>query len=190
MKTKTGKTATLFIVGIMALACVSASYALWYEDLIIDGTVTTGTFSAEWSLPEPLEYGDNDDGGKDVADITYIHLIDWETCQVTIENAYPFYEAWFKIGIVCRGNIPLHVKEIIYDGPDCIEVWLDPDPLNDPRYPDGIAQIHQFGEYFTWVHIRIIEDDNAEPPIDPEQDHTYMFTLTVRTIQYNYVPSG
>ena len=92
MKTNTGKTATLFIVSIMALAGVSTGYALWYEDLIIDGEVNTGEVYAYWSACYCFDAGHdpNPDGtnkGKDVGSTTcIIDADDPRILHITITN--------------------------------------------------------------------------------------------------------
>ena len=47
---KTAKLGAIFLVSVMALAGASAGYAWWIEELYIDGTITTGTFGAYWTL--------------------------------------------------------------------------------------------------------------------------------------------
>jgi len=50
-------------------------------------------------------------------------------------------------------------------------------------------QIHPCHERGIKVWVHVFEDDNAEPPIQPEQLTTYTFTVEFVLIQWNgYVP--
>ncbi|OAI40847.1 hypothetical protein AYO38_05030 [bacterium SCGC AG-212-C10] len=40
----------MMMMGIVALGLIGAAYTLWYEDLQLNATITTGTFNADWSI--------------------------------------------------------------------------------------------------------------------------------------------
>jgi len=43
-------TGVLMMLGVVALGLVGAAYTLWYEDLILETTIETGTLDADWSF--------------------------------------------------------------------------------------------------------------------------------------------
>jgi len=205
----TTKVGAVFFMAVLALAGTGMAYAWWHEDLVIDGDIYTGNFDTEFSLPAwpPGIWGDNEPGTdiwhrvlspvdltKDVADVTNMEFVNLNTISITIGNAYPGYEAWVFFGWVCKGTVPAHVRDVTYEAyneagelVDDVQLLIVPhdSPIQYP--PITEAQLHgPAGEWFGWIHIFILEDDYAQPPILPQQDHTYTFLVTIHTIQYNY----
>lgn len=154
---------------VLAFGTLGVGYALWYEDLYIEGTVYTGTVDVEWSV-----YAAWVDEGKDVSDITAV--IEGDTLVVTITNAYPcaWYMLWFDIHNV--GTIPVHIGEftLLYDDtPAALDwglYWYGPDQLHPGEYGDGEM----------WFHFNNDAEENAE----------YHFTIGVTAGQYNEFPVG
>ena len=163
------KLGLLCLALILAMGTLGVGYALWYEDLYIEGTVNTGTLDVEWSV---FDYWD--DEAKDVSDITAEVVGD--TLVVTITNAYPCVNYWVWFDIHSTGTIPVHIGEftLLYDDtPDALEWWVD-------WY--GPSQLHQgeFGEGYMWFHFNN----------DAEELATYTFTIGVTAGQYNEFPIG
>jgi predicted ribosomally synthesized peptide with SipW-like signal peptide len=184
------KLAILPIVLVAMLLTTGAAYAFWYDTLTISGDVTTSDFDVDWSL---TTYGDNEPDGKDtvlLTDSCFVMEQDWNTVTVTIDGAYPCYEFWFRIGVVCAGQVPAHLKDsVVIDAPAELEITLT-DENGGPAFPDNEFgqpwQLHFGYEYFLLIKVHVFEDDNAVPPILPHQGQTYTFTITIPLIQYNY----
>jgi hypothetical protein len=192
------KLAILPIVVIALLVSTGAAYAFWTDALFISGTVYTANFDCELSLPDPYYW---DCESKDIvteADVTYewesIHPEDpdkFDEITITVNGAYPGYHGIILMGVVSRGLIPAHMQGdpiITTSGPE-LNVWLSTDeeycqgPYTDP-FP-WCWQLHT-QEYFFHIHFEVIEDDDAQPPILPQQGATYTFTITFPLVQYNY----
>ena len=171
------------VILIMAIM-IGFSAAWWRENLIINGDITTGTFTPELSLPYGQWY-DNEEI-KDVGTVeAEIIGPPFDTIVITIENAYPCYEAWVAIGVHHIGSVPQIIESITWDdAPPELEIWLTQYP-NNP-WPIVGTQIHNCIEVFFYLHIHVFEDDTAEPPILPLPDTTYTFTVTITCVQYNY----
>lgn len=204
MKQKTGKTAALFIVSIMALAGTSAGYALWWDELYIDGYIETGTLCAEFTFFDISDYPGRidlvcDDGiinirevvpPKDVGSMTGAISPDGQTLTVTYDNVYPGY----------FGNINFHVHNCgtIAWILDHIDVYLNGQYLttyDESNAPSGVFT-HVFGDDFEVYYGNHI-GDQVHPctTIDismafhllqgAEQDETYHFELRPCIRQYN-----
>ncbi|OAI40846.1 hypothetical protein AYO38_05025 [bacterium SCGC AG-212-C10] len=62
-------TSVLMLFGVLALGLIGAAYTLWYEDLTLNATVTTGTFNADWSCHDWDTSGPTDNGTFDSASV-------------------------------------------------------------------------------------------------------------------------
>jgi predicted ribosomally synthesized peptide with SipW-like signal peptide len=194
------KLAILPIMIAAMLISTGVAYAYWYDTLTIHGEIKTATFDVE--LSNTNDYYDCE--WKDVVTADDVTMIYGETTGpdkfdsiiVTINGAYPSYHGAIRVGIVGRGIVPAHMKgDPIIDAPPELNVWLDDEyigqtteqicggPYVDP-FPD-CWQLHLDEEFF-WIHFHVIEDDDAVPPILPEQGKTYSFKITFPVIQYNY----
>lgn len=196
-RSKVNKFVLLPIVLTIMLIITGVSYAWWQGNLTITGTLTTTNFHATVSLPVPgggpvpFFSEDNEEPEKDIGyvkDVTIDQDIDKFT--INISDAYPCYEAWILLGIENNGDLPLHLKEIIYeDVPPELEIWFEPYIfLIDNFVPVPLLdiQLHHGEEYWFWIHIHVFEDDDSVPPIQPQQNTDYSFSIILRTIQYNY----
>jgi len=171
---KTIKLSALFLVFVMALAGTSASYALWFEDLTIDGTVNTGNVDVEWSFDG---CGDNEAAGKDVSDITA--NIDGNTMTVTITNAYPCITYWVHFDIHCVGSIPVHFTPFVITSPGMDLSWITITP--DTGYESiESTQLHTSEHWWGKLEIHL---DNTAIELT-----TYTFTVTLMAHQYNEAP--
>ena len=177
---------TLPISLIISLLIIGLSFAYWNDTLTIQGTITTDHFDADLSLPQPWQdYAGDNEIEKDVGYIGSVEIYDdpndepgdtsMDLITATICNAYPGYEAWFRVGLhVCAGSMPGIVKEIIIKAPPELDVWVDPDWTG--------TQVHACHEYFFNVHVEVLE---VEGQIEPQQGATYTFTVTIVMTQYN-----
>lgn len=209
MKTKV---VGLFLSTLLALSLVGVGYAYWTDVLYIDGSVTTGTFWGYLTLDtfydvEWKEVGTIDAvlGGAEIE-------ADGEpydkTLTITIDNAYPGYMAHVHWDMHWMGSVPAHVDVTgLASFPD----WLDVDVyVMDSNIPDqfppdsgtplarGMEEFIELMEDSQWhycneVHFcflfKVIEDDLANPPIDPPQDETVTFGLQFNFYQYNLDPA-
>lgn len=117
MKAKIG---ALFLVLMVGMAGIGASYALWSKTITLTGTVATGKVDMEWST-----FKDNDNGidpkyDKDVADCSVETTPDKVT--VTITNGYPSYTCTIVGDIHNSGTIPIKLQNFIYNVPPEIKV--------------------------------------------------------------------
>lgn len=112
---KTAKLGAIFLIATIALAGVGASYAWWQEELVIDGSVTLGTFGWYLTLDdiyveddykdivnEYAEIYDSDAGGHD--DTIYFYAYDMYPC-VTLRLDWDMH-FW--------GSVPGHIDTIPY----------------------------------------------------------------------------
>lgn len=182
----------------LALSMMGVGYAYWTDTLTITGSITTGTLDGYWSVPGAPDFHWGSNQWKDVAEVTELYALPGsgpdllDELYVTVANAYPGLEVWVHVGIHYIGSVPAHIRTpiVINDLPE-VEVWyvpadtLAPDGSIIPGIPMEEVQLHSGNEYFFWLHIKIIEDDLADPIIDPMQGHTYTFTVELPLIQYN-----
>lgn len=172
---KTAKLGALFLISVMALAGVGASSALWFENLVIDGTVNTGNVDVEWSLEK---FYDSEIAGKDVSSVTA--TIDGNTMTVTVTNAYPCIWYYVDFDIHCVGSIPVHFTAFVWDMtnmPAGATVTITPTKGCDPI---EVTQLHTC-EY--WYGTLAIHLDNTAAELTQ-----YTFTITLMAHQYNEAP--
>jgi len=142
-KISSAKIGIIFMISILALASISAGYALWFEDLTINGTVNTGTL--EWKFKLPVTISDNSApppyydptnpnfkpdyncdpnlGLYGPGDQPFIGLknvawgtatkIDDHTLQMTINEVYPGYYNHLDFWVQCTGTVPLVIDRFI-----------------------------------------------------------------------------
>jgi len=183
------KLAILPIMLVIMLLTTGAAYAYWYDTLTIDGDITTSDFSVVISIPVE---GHGDDETKDIVDIGYSNIVvdpGQISCTITLTGAYPCWHGWYRLGVESTGTVPVHITGYTIDpNPDELDIWVTNEAGGTP-FVDANGdpiQLHFGGEYFFLLHIHVFEDDEATPPILPEQGATYTFTITITCIQYNY----
>jgi hypothetical protein len=177
MKQKMNKIAVLFVVSIFALTGVAAGYAMWFQDLTIDGKVETGELEWEfWEIssvidpfcPPPYFPTDFPDWNCD-PDLGFydasgnlvqpwksdknvgcgeIEFVDKYTMKLTFNNVYPGYVNGGSIHLHCLGSIPIKLLGMI--------VSLNED-LSDP-----IAEIYKYEDGFLGINLNPDEDDDAD----------------------------
>ena len=177
---KTVKVGAIFLVSVMALAGVSAGYALWFDTLYIDGSITTGSIGAQWSIEGMGDIGDDDPEVKDQYSWVEAFGDGTDTLSIYVYNAYPCITYWVDINIENTGTIPIHVQDIN---------WINNDLLfyNEGTFTvtwDGgvtfPVQIHPGDAIYGTVEIHL--NNNAL------QDHTYTFSGDLIYHQWNENP--
>ena len=186
MTTIKSRKALILPILIMALM-IGFTAAYWIDQLKITGKITTGTYSDELSLPVQ-DYPDNEPPEKDIGKTTawISPTPPYDIITITVTGAYPGYESWVTVGLHHIGTVPA-IIHLTIDNPPELKVWYVPaEKPGGGYYPDPEGyQIHGCNEIFWVIHIKVIEDDTANPPILPQQGTTYTFHMYVNTIQYN-----
>lgn len=168
----------------LALSVVGVGMAYWTDALYIDGSITTATWGGHFSHPlidRYIEYEWKDIGWIE-AWIDADADPDWKHFVIQIGNAYPGYKACAGVGIEWEGELPAHIDEIIIVAPPELLVTVVP---YDGQPPLEETQLHLGDEYFFHICVEVIEDDDANPIIDPEQLGEYVFTVTFKLCQWN-----
>jgi hypothetical protein len=159
------KIGLLCLALVLALGSLGVGYAMWFEDLYIDGTVDTGTLDVEWSI-----HGYGDDETKDYSDC-YAYIVG-STLYVEITNAYPCINYYVDFDIHNNGTIPVHVCQLVCTGPAQFPgtcTITQPTPM----------QIHPCEEALGTISIHL---DNA---YDPQENTRYTFSCDLKAVQYN-----
>ena len=160
----------LLLAVVLALGTLGVGYAMWYEDLFIEGTVYTGELDVGFYCPWGNCY---DDETKDYSSIARVR--DGKNLEITVTNAYPCVTYTCEFCIVTEGTVPVHFGPWIIDRgnlPAGATVTVTPDLTGVQRHPTD----HQ--ECYISVHL-----DN-----DAAQGATYTFSVDLRAYQYNESP--
>lgn len=130
MKMKTGKITALFLVSVLALAGTSMGYALWYDELYIDGYIETGEI--EWVYTGSIAYMDPDysipdyhcnpefeggnwwQGDKDVG-WTYAEITNDHLATIKLHNVYPCYFNMISLYMQVLGTIPVRIQSVTFE---------------------------------------------------------------------------
>lgn len=120
--------AALLLVTVLMLATTSLSYTLWFEEVGIDGTVTTGTLDAAWlplfsdcaekfvdpDNPQVGIFGVVGTGeylGKSVGNFSITPVVgDDQLMELTINGAYPYYTLDCAVKYTNTGSVPWHIQ--------------------------------------------------------------------------------
>ncbi|RLG58813.1 hypothetical protein DRN87_06320 [Candidatus Geothermarchaeota archaeon] len=161
---------------IIALIFSGFAYSHWEKIVTISGTVDTGTVDLI-----AISASDDDDGidpgkDKDIADTTVtIDPCDPEKVTITITNAYPSYYVYVHVTIRNVGTVPVKLKQINIDSPDCITVnaWDHEGEQLEP-YPDTQYQ----SDYSIYIHVEQCAEQGA----------TYQITIEFVFWNWNEVP--
>lgn len=100
---KGAKIGIIFLVSIIALAGIGASYATWFDQTQVEVTATTGTLSYQI---DSIAYYDQSPTGSNVA-INAIAVGDYKHWQITVNGAFPGWEGRVLITWHNTGSIPL-----------------------------------------------------------------------------------
>jgi len=179
------KLAYTFSIFMAVMLLMSLVYALWSADIMISGTIETGTVEGMWISAESNDGGIDPGYDKDVGSVMFDGL-GTDTLIVIVDNTYPCYNVTITAVYEYTGTVPAIVNKTVVttidwtpassyganDGP----VWLN--VTHDA--PVG-RQLHP-GDTITVV-IELHVEQCAE------QDASYAFTLEMELIQWNeYIP--
>jgi hypothetical protein len=163
---KTSKYGTLFLISIMALAGVTAGYALWEETLTITGTVDTGDFDIEITAGET---------GSDetIPTSTILASSDGSTLTIDIDDAYPAITYYANFSIENVGDIPaefpggwVYVSNTVPGGDSSITIT--------PYAPSGAITATTLEAADIWNgKLEVLLPDTAG------EGASYSFTITV-----------
>ena len=196
------------MIVVLALASLGVGYGLWSQTLIINGTVHTGEMDSALSIEEIDQNADfNDfcpsggysigkdcdgDGflndelefeGKDVAECSAV-LVDPYTMEVTVSNAYPYFNCFLRYDVENTGSIPIHIYRpgYFYNG-EYMGSAINTAELHVNGWPPNCyldeTQLHPGEEAYCNLHIAINQPAAEEA--------TYTFQLKVFTRQWNEI---
>lgn len=177
----------LIVPVVLMVMMIGSSAAFWNATLKFKGNITTDDFKPQLSLPGD-DWGDNE-MLKDIGHVTatFIGPTPPGKIVITIDHAYPGYEAYVGIGVHNVGSVPCIIKDISWDpSPRELQIWISQHGTD--HWPVIGYQLDYCHEEFFYLHIKVIEDDTAVPPIKPSQDFSYTFTVTISLVQYNNYP--
>ncbi|RLG59573.1 hypothetical protein DRN86_04050 [Candidatus Geothermarchaeota archaeon] len=148
---------------------MGTAFALWSKTLTIQGTVDTGVVDVEViSVSSDDPPGAIDPGKDKDVGCTYVSLIDSQTINVTIVNAYPCYYVYVHFSVHNNGTIPVILQDIIVTAPPEITVnaW---DSIGEQIDPCENA------DNSMYIHLEQ----------DATQNATYTFTVQFHYVQWN-----
>lgn len=184
---------------ILALGTLGVGYALWSENLYIEGIAQTAELDWEFYEPaggrpqvstrdhgaDPLVEGMGGPTGKDVASSSWAFSDtdrdgDVDTLTITIINGYPGYYENFSFHVRNNGTIPLHFEYVL---------------LDDQLFSLGTNYVFaEGGLSIGWGHVpgEQLHPGNwmeisfylfvLQPAL---QGHRYTFTITLGAVNYN-----
>jgi len=132
----------------------------WKEIMNVSGSVSTGELDASWEL---VDYSDDEYGFINVSVSE-----DGKTVTITIENAYPGYEATINLNIVNTGSIVAKIGKIELNKDEALEI----------TYPEVEGEIMDKGQKIS-VPVKVEVNDLAE------ENSSYSFSLTFEVRQFN-----
>lgn len=168
-----GVISTLMLV---MVATTGVAFALWSKTLLISGQTQTGKLNVGFEPPVIISDNEID---KDVGETT-ASLVDldgdgvYDKIVVTINNAYPSYEAYIDCKIKNYGTIPAIIQSIDVNAPPELTV-----EINWFIYPG--MQLDPGDETIAEIYVHVLQAAS--------QGSTYTFTGTIDFIQWNeYTP--
>lgn len=203
----------LFLTTLLALSLVGVGYAYWTDTLVIEGSVTTGTF---WGYLTLDTYYDVE--GKNVGSV-YAELggaeeeADGELYNklltVSIKDAYPGYQAHIHWDMHWMGSVPAHVYVTGWeDLPNWLQIsvyvmstspaedtewaaYWDPNPGQSMPFAEFLrlmeaSQWHYCHDVHFCFQFDVIENDELK--IDPPQNAEITFGMQFNFYQYNTSP--
>ncbi len=161
------KVGVVFLALLVGLGLAAATYAYWSDSLSISGTVSTGNLDVQFA---DSSASDNEDA-YDVASVT-CEILDEKTAKITVDNAYPGYEATCSFDVENTGTIPAKIKDTSVNNPNTeISVdysWSGLDANN----------VLAVGGTATLDVVTTVTEDAAE-------DSTYTYTISIDVGQFN-----
>ena len=161
---------------VLALGVLGVGYAMWYEDLFIEGTVYTGDLDIGYYCGWGVCY-DSEPPEKDVSWIERQLSADGKSIEFTIHNAYPCVDYYGEFCLNVQGTVPVHFGPWVIDRgtmPASALIEVTPDMTGLQRHPP-----YSHDECTLHVHL-----DNP----GTDQGATYTFTVWITGYQYNESP--
>lgn len=213
----------MFTSLIVALAMTGVAVAHWSDSVQIEGEAHMGDFLVGWldvkecedidlHWPEPKEVADLTCELEDPETGVHHEPVQtvYHTLVVTVENAYPQYEAYCKVNLKNAGTIPAHIVDVIMTpGPGLEISYVDVDGAGNPigwlldnaETGDPVLAIELYKQLTELSLVcNQLEPCTAEP-VDlwleviqdgAEECHTYEFSIEIIAWQWNkageYVP--
>lgn len=106
------KSAIISAVLGLTLAFSGAAYALWNQDMNINGTVNTASFDVHYNSASTSDTGADIPDGLDIASTTATVGADNVSGNVTVTNAYPGYTSTNTFIIHNNSSIPVKIKTL------------------------------------------------------------------------------
>ena len=110
---KTAKLGIIFVVGMMALAGIGASYAQWTDTVNISATATTGNVELRIT-----DFGVCHQDNYDSWEPSWTGVGNWGTAEsitVTVDPTYPGWDAFVCLKVKNTGDIPIKMYSIKID---------------------------------------------------------------------------
>lgn len=168
------KIGLLCLALVLALGTLGVGYALWSEDLYIDGYIETGDVDVDWSLVDWWA-----DDPKDASSID-AYIID-DTLYVDIYNAYPSIWYYVMFDIHCVGSVPVHLGDFVISRGNLPSLaTLNIYMIDWPDWPIVPIQLHESNVAYGVIEIHL---DN-----DAAENATYTFSAQITAGQWNEFP--
>ena len=161
------KIGLLCLALVLALGTLGVGYAMWFEDLYIEGTVNTGELDANWSI---VNFGDSEAADKNVSSVSATMSPDGLTLYVTVTGGYPCIDYYVNFDVDNTGTIPFHICPL-----DCTGTVDFPGTLTITQ-PTPF-QVHPNEHALGTISIHL---DNTAL-----ENTTYNFACTMKAVQYN-----
>ncbi len=153
---------------LLAFALMGAAFAAWSDTLTGNATLETGELDASIAAGT---VSDNETT-LDVASVTATSSADGNSITITIDNAYPGYEASIPFTVTNDGTIPADISDITYTGVSGALTVTDNfnavDNLNVGDTASGT------------ITVKVNDEAN-----NATQNQTYRFTATINVSQFN-----
>jgi len=146
------KIGLLCLALVLALGTLGVGYAMWSDEVVIEGTVDTGTLRLGiWrAVVERIEQGGGVEQQKDVAtvDLSFEGPIlkkefqgfqgerwAYEKLKIALNNTYPDLTVDVGFYFACVGSIPVHISAINISDPSGYLTWKwESPPTSSPFY--------------------------------------------------------
>jgi len=185
------KIITLFLIPMIALSLVGASYALWSKTITLDGTVQTGIVDKKIVSVFCSDTGIDPGYTKDVASCTAEIGIGGDSASFILDNTYPSYniDVTFKEKNV--GTIPVKINDVLLtlSGPGgtvsiiCMGLPCDlVTPEMEVHYDDNFGVQIDPG-------VTVANSVNMHVRQGAVQGSSYALTVKERAVQWNEYPA-
>jgi len=191
------KIALLALALVLALGTLGVAYALWWDDLYVDGQVDTGDINAYWTCY--AAYDTENDGlpaeidknfSSIACDVTDQHGNTDDTFVITLTNAYPCIDYYVVADVHNDGSLPIHVCDFTLDRGtlptgavvELMKVTSEGDggfpPSTRPVLTtwSGFEQIHPGDVAYVAFHVHL--DNTAEEDPSGAGDTTADYTFS------------